>query len=174
VLRNIKQIPVWIAVLVMIACIPVGVALGNHRALSRVEAGVTECFEEVSGLAYQRVDIIEHRLLVLCKRNIPADPTTGMLEQAIEASRRANSPHGMAQADLSLASAAESVLEPLYAVASSQDGKLATGVMDDFASVGKILSRTANTYNNSLQTVWDVYDRLPMKWLLGNIPEAYK
>lgn len=173
-LKKIRQIPMGLAIVVMIVCVSGGVALGNRNALSRAVEQTKASLSDAAGLAYQRVDMAEHRLLVLCARNIPDHAATKALESAIEVSRRAKTPGEIARADKALSSAAESVLEPLGAVASAKDKELTTGVMDDMISAGKILLRSADAYNKALEDVRKVYNALPARLFLGGMPEAFK
>jgi len=174
VLKKMKQIPVWVAIVVMAVCVVAGVALGNRNALERARADIDASLADALGLAYQRVDMAEHRLLLLCKRNIPDHAATKALEQAVEVSRRAKSPRGIAQADKALSAAAEAVLEPLGEAASAMDKNLMTGVMDEMISAEKIMKRSADAYNNGLEDVRRVYNSLPLRQLLGGMPEAFK
>ena len=173
-LKKIKKMPVWAAIVVMVVCVLAGVALGNKNALDRARAGIAASLADATGLAYQRVDMAEHRLLLLCKRNIPDHAATKALEQAVEVSRRAKAPGAIAQADKALSAAAQAVLEPLSEAASAVDKGLMTGVMDELGSAEKIMRRSADAYNKDLENVQRVYNSLPMKRLLGGMPEAFK
>jgi len=174
VLKKIRKIPMGAAIVIMVVCVAAGVALGNKNALDRAIADTAADLHEALDLASDRVDMAEHRLLMLCKRIIPDHEATKALERAVEVCRRAKTPGEIAQADKALDSAAQGVLEPLREAAKESDRKLATGAMDDIISVGKRMKRSADAYNNGLAYVRKVYNALPMRALLRGLPEAFR
>lgn len=173
-MKTLKQIPVPVAVIVMVLLIVIGVAFGNHNALSDAKKGPEAILTEVSGLASERASTAKN-LLVVANRNDEVDARNRTaLEDAIGALQDATRADRIATANRGLNFAAEAVNDQLQQVADAQDRRLATGVMDELTSQDKILTRRANVYNESLDAVRSLYKTLPMRWLIGGMPEVYQ
>jgi len=172
-LRKIKGLPVPVAVIIMVICVLVGVALGNANALRAASKGTLEAQAAVRQYSDARA-VQAGNMLVLARRIAADSPVTASLEQAIEAHRRAGPIAGVAAANAQLTDAvrdARGVLEPL---AVETDRRLLTGVVDDFDSGTHLLSRKIGEYNESVQKVRQTLAALPFQFLLqGAVPEVY-
>ncbi len=173
-LKQIKRVPVPVAILIMVLCMLLGIAGGNKKALNQAmkKYGV-----DMSAIAQEANDRATHatNLLTVCKRNLAAgDPAVQALEEAIAAQKGAKGPAQLAQANRDLTFAAQTVSNLTLEKASEQDKRLATGVMDEMISAQKILAREAVAYNNGVAAVRDIYDGLPTQFLLGKPPEVFQ
>ena len=172
-MKRLKQIPVPLAVVIMVVCIVVGIAFGNHNALSEAKAAPEAILAEVSALASQRANSAKNLLVVANRNNVDQalrtqlEDTIGSLEDATKAGKIASANEG-------LTFATNAVNEQIQANANDQDKRLATGVMDDLSSNDKLLTRRANVYNESLEAVSKVYRTLPFGWLVGGMPEVHQ
>lgn len=172
-MKTLQRIPVPIAFLIMVLCIMVGIAFGNHHALSDAVKAPGALMAEVSAMAAQRASIAKN-LLVVAGRNAVDAQTSAALEAAIAGLESAEKPTQTAEANRSVTVAAEAVNDQIQAAASAQDKKLSTGVMDDLISLGNQLARQAKAYNESLEEARKVYNTLPMRFLIGSLPEVYQ
>lgn len=172
-MKTLKQIPVPVAIAIMVLCIVVGIAFGNNNALSKAKAEPEAILTEVSATASQRASTAKNLLVVAGRNDIDAKNRTA-LEDAIGSLEDAKKPGKIATANSSLTFAAGVVHEELQQKANDSDKKLSTGVMDDLSSQEKILTRQANRYNESLDSVRKLYNTLPMRWLIGGMPEVYR
>lgn len=174
-MQKIRRMPVPVAVLVMALLVLAGVALGNNNALGAAQGETDTVFAEMMDMSKERAQKASN-LLVLMNRNLSDHATTAALDDAIETLKNAKKPAQVAEANEALtfaAEAANTVLQAEEAVGWS-DKKLATGVIDDITSTDKQIARKATVYNNAIAEVQAVYSQLPMAWLLGGLPEAYK
>lgn len=172
-MKTLKQIPVPVAVLVMVICILAGIAFGNHNALANAKEAPEVILKEVSSLAAQRVGSAKN-LIALAGRNDVSDTDKQALQSATDALEDARKASRIAEANSSLTFASNAVIDQLKAVASEADRKLTVGVEDELLSQNQRLTRVANTYNESVEEVRRVYNTLPMRWLIGGMPEVYK
>lgn len=175
-MKTLQQIPVPVAVLIMVVLILIGVAFGNHNTLSDAKAAPEVILTEVSAAASERASKAKN-LLVVAKRNDVSDQSVTALQDAIAAledATRAGRVGRMASANDQLTFAAGHVNTELQASAGEQDRRLATGVMDELGSAEKILSRQAALYNEGVGEVRKLYNRLPMRWLIGGMPEVFQ
>lgn len=172
-MKTLKQIPVPVAVVIMVLCIVLGVVFGNNNALSRASKEPEAILAEVSVTASQRATSAKN-LLVVAKRNTVDAKAINALEDAIAGLESAKKANKISSANTTLTFTAEAVNEQIQASATDQDKRLATGVLDDMASYERILSRQANSYNEALGDVRSVYKTLPFGWLVGGMPEVYQ
>lgn len=172
-MKTLKQMPIPVAILIMVLCIVIGVAFGNHNALSRAMAEPEEILTEVSALASQR-GTRGKNLVVVAKRNDVDSKNIKALEDAISQLAGARKANKIASANESLTFAATVVNEQIQLSADESDRRLATGVMDDLSSDNNILTRRARVYNDSLEDAAKVYRKLPFGWLVGGMPEVYQ
>lgn len=172
-MKTLQRIPVPIAVLIMVLCILVGIAFGNHHALSDAIKAPEAIMTEVAEMAAQRVGIAKN-LLVLASRNEVDAQASAALEAAVASLESASAPTQIADANRSVTAAADAVNVQIQAAASDQDKKLSTGVMDNLGSLAAQLARRANAYNESLEDVRKLYNTLPMRFVIGGLPEVYQ
>lgn len=172
-MKTLKQMPVPVAILVMVLCIVIGIAFGNHNALSQAKVEPEQKLAELTALASQRATHAKN-LLVVAKRNDVGDKDIKALEDAIADLQNAKRADRIASANQSLTFAAGIVDEQIQLTASEQDRRLSTGVIDDLSSDGNILARAARGYNDSVEEVRKVYKKLPFGWLVGGMPEVYQ
>lgn len=172
-LKKIKQMPAFIAIIIMVVCMLAGITFGNKNALDSAAANAETAFHEVVGLSVQRAQKAGN-LLVLCNRNIAGTTEAEALAGAIEAVEDAVRPSQVAEANRRLTFAANAASPLVKEAASAQDQKLLTGVLDDMGSLEKQLTRKASVYNETLVTTQDVYNKLPMRFLIGGMPEVYR
>lgn len=172
-MKRLKQMPIPIAVLIMVLLVVAGITFGNHNALASVKKEPESILESVSALASDRAKQAKN-LLVVAKRNEVEARHITALEDAIGELEDAKKANQIASANQSLTFTATAVNDALQEAADQQDKKLATGVMDELESRNKLITREANKYNDSLDAVRTLYYSLPMRWLIGGMPEAYR
>lgn len=172
-MKKLGQIPVPAAVAIMVLCILLGITFGNHNALEAAKAEPEAILQEVSALAAKRAGTAKN-LLVVAGRNTVDAQNTKALSDAIAALEDARRADRIAEASRSVDFAAQAVNEQLQQTAGDQDKRLATGVMDDLYSTGAMMNRQGTIYNEALADVRSVYNKLPMRWLIGGMPEVYQ
>lgn len=172
-MKKLQQIPVPVAILIMVLCIAIGLAAGNHKALGNAKAEPEAILTEVSAMAAQRASTAKN-LLVVANRNDVEAKNRSALETSIENLEDAKRADRIADANKSLTFSASAINEDLQAIASDQDKRLATGVMDELDSQNKLITRRANQYNESLESVRKLYNTLPMRFIIGGMPEVYQ
>lgn len=172
-MKTLKQMPVPVAIGIMVLCIVAGLAFGNHNALSDAKAAPEAILTEVSAMASQRASTAKN-LLVVANRNAVDTKNVAALQQAIEDLEDARRADKIASANRGLTFATDAIVTELQQVADSQDKKLTTGVDDDLKSLDKQIARRGTAYNDSLQEVQRLYKTLPMRWIIGGLPEVYQ
>lgn len=178
-MKALKRMPIAVAVVIMVVLMLAGIAFGNHNALSQAKAAPEAILTEVSAMAAKRATSAKN-LLVVAKRNDVGQQHISTLEDAVAGledatnSRVTPKASKIADANQSLTFAATTLNNDLQAVASDQDKRLATGVIDDLTGSDKILSRQASLYNESLESVRSLYSKLPMRFIIGSVPEVYQ
>ncbi|MDL2319114.1 hypothetical protein LJC74_08615 [Eubacteriales bacterium OttesenSCG-928-A19] len=172
-MKTLKQMPVPLAVVIMVVLIVIGIAFGNHNALSSASKEPEAIMTEVSAMASQRASTAKN-LLVVANRNDVDTKNRTALEDAIAALEDAKRADKVSSANKSLTFAANAVNEQIQETADAQDKRLATGVMDELTSQDKLISRRAASYNESLDSVRSLYRTLPMRWVIGGMPEVYQ
>ncbi len=170
-LKKLKQMPLSIAVGVMVVCILAGVTLGNRNALNRAKADSGATLTAVTQHTAERATQAGN-LVKLAERLSPDDPIIAPLKTAIAELKAANTPSGITQADQALTAACEAARTALAGKGSEQDAKLLTGLLDTIASEESMITFTVREYNAALVTVQDVYDSLPTKWIQA-APEVF-
>lgn len=171
-MKTLKQIPVPVAIVIMVVCIVAGIAFGNHNALSDAKAAPEAVLLEVSATASQRANTAKNLLVVANRNTVDAKNRTA-LETAIASLEDARKPTQIASANKGLTFAAGAVHDELQQVANDSDKRLSTGVMDDLTSLDSIMARQGNRYNDYVNDIRSLYNALPMKWLIGGMPEVY-
>lgn len=171
-MKTLKRMPVPLAILIMVLCIVVGVAFGNHNALRNAKAEPEAILSEVTELASQRAGKGSN-LLVVAERNTVDDTSKTALKTAANELKNAKNAGDIAAANGQLTAAANAVNEQIQATAGAEDKRLATAAMDDMESMNMILTRRAGAYNEQVEEVRKVYRKLPFGWLVGGIPEVY-
>lgn len=172
-MKKLQQIPVPIAIGIMVLCIVAGIAFGNHNAFSDAKAAPEAILAEVSAMASERANKASN-LLVIANRNALDQKNVTALEDAIGDLKNATKANKIAAANQSLTFAATTVNEQLQQVANAEDQKWATGAMDEIGSVNKQLLRRASAYNEQVDDLRSLYNSLPMKWFIGGMPEVYQ
>lgn len=172
-MKTLKQIPVPVAIIIMVVCILVGTAFGNNNALSDAKKEPELVLAEVSALASERAGKAKN-MQVLAERSGISDADINALKAAVDGLQNATRADKIAEANRTLTTAAENVNAQLQLTASDADKRLSTGVMDDLSSLEHMISRSAATYNDSVAKVESLYKELPMRWVIGGLPEEYK
>lgn len=171
-MKTLQQIPIPVAVGIMILLILVGVALGNNNALSDAKEAPEAKFEEVSAMATKRA-VQAQNLVTVAKRSDVEEKSMSALEDTIEGVKSAKNASRLFTANQELTAVAATVNDRLQEVADAHDRKLATGVIDEMTSLDKQLARVASSYNVAVEEVRKVYNTLPMRWIIGGMPEVY-
>lgn len=172
-MKKIKQMSTPVAVLVMVACIVMGVAFGNHNAFSEAKATPEAILAEVAALASERANKASNLLTIANRNDVEAKDKTA-LKDAIGDLKNATRAGKIAEANQALTFAASTVSERLQQVAGAEDKKWTTGAMDEIESLNKQLTRRASAYNESVTDLRSVYSKLPMRWIIGGMPEVYQ
>ena len=172
-LRKIKGMPVSAAVIIMVVCVLVGVALGNANALRAAAKGVADAETAVRQYSQARA-IKAGNLLIPAKRLIADDPATAALSRAIDAQKLAKSITKLSEANANLTDAVRAMWDVLNPIAVEPDRGPVVGELDVFESETILLKRKVNEYNESVQKVRQTLAALPFKFLLqGAVPEVY-
>lgn len=172
-MKKLKQMPVPVAALIMVALMLVGLAFGNHNALKRAMAAPDAIFEEVSALASERANEAAN-LVVVAGRYDVEQRGIDDLQGAIDAVKDAGTPKKVAAANQTITSKAQTLYEQVEPLADDYDRRLATGVMDNLTSKDQMLTRKGNEYNTAIQSVLQLEKKLPMRWVIGGAPEVYQ
>lgn len=172
-MKKLKQIPVPVAIIIMVVCIIVGVAFGNHNAFSDAKAAPEAILTEVSAMASDRANKASN-LLVVANRNDVDQKNITALEDAIGDLKNATRANKIAEANQSVTFAANTVNEQIQQAAGAEDRKWATGAMDEISSLNKQIVRRASAYNESVSDLRSLYNKLPLRWFVGGMPEVYQ
>lgn len=170
-LKKIKQMPPQAAIAIMIACILVGLLLGNGRALRNAVATTEKELAEVHALSGERLAKSKN-LLTIALRAMPDNPATASLREAISNVESATALRELGPLNSHLSEAVKLASTELSAF-SQEKGNL-QAAMDNFTSADKQMQRVIVSYNAYVQDVNEIYQGLPTRWLLGGIlPEVY-
>ena len=123
-------------------------------------------------MASQRAGEAKNLLVVASRNDVEAKNKTA-LEKAIEDLEDAKKANRISSANSALSFAAGAVNDDIQDVAAVRDKRLATGVMDELWSQDRLITRRANQYNESLESVRKLYNTLPMRFVIGGMPEVY-
>lgn len=162
-MKKIKQLPVPVAVLIMIVCILAGLTFGNNNALSRAMADSSDAFGSVQSMGQEWANKASN-ISTLCTNAGVDDGIVKSLNNAIDAVKKADSPKRFTQAREDLLSSLDKARTALDE--HSSEVQYLQRAEDDLLSSQLQLDRVIKTYNAEQQTVVDVYNKLPTKWLL--------
>jgi hypothetical protein len=169
-LKKIKEMPIPVAVGILLLCALIGLYLGNGMALSKAMKPVDTAMEDVLRCTADRAGKAKN-LQTLLKRHLPDAPENAALAVAIEGLEKADAPQAIARADAALTTAAEAARTALTGVADAANLQAA---MDGLLGAGDQLLRATRTYNEAALAAQEAYDQLPLSFLLGGRPEVYE
>lgn len=172
-MKKLKQMPVPVAVLIMVLCIVAGVAFGNGNALRDAGKVPTQLLAEVSALASTSANEALNLVPVAKRSNVPAAQISE-LEGAASAVKSAKGARDMATAQARLDAAVAAVEEQIRLTATGDDAKYATGAKDNYENAKRILGRQVAAYNASALEAEKLHATLPFGWLVGRAPEVYQ
>lgn len=175
--KKIKNLSaVWAAVF-MVLMFVFAVALGNNNAVKDARALCEESFQGVAVLMEDRRGEAANLLVLAERYKAPsAEELSGIIEELKEISEK--TPGEIAAENEALNEAAKAVETEIREILQVKDEKgdlkNLQAVMDDLQSEQNILNRLAQAYNETARQAQEIYQKLPLKFLLGAAPGVFE